>query len=684
MIGTCSFLLIMDGLSGIFNKMKQSMVEKIPESRTPTDPSKSSPKHEDYPYLPKELFASQPTGDRPSKPNPHNPTPPRIYYPEPRVPNYDGKFDFMDFQAQFECLAEDYEWSYEEMGSQLCRCLTGEARSVLSMLDRPSRRDYLALCEALKGLHTTPGSEAVWRLELHRTVRAAGQDPNKFGRELRRLAMRAYPDGDLPELALVTIFIQGLGDSAIGKHVFLKEPQTLQEAIRHACMFEAYNRSTRGSRAVNAVKVTPPISGDEQPGPIEAAAPREDCVRDVHLSADSVHPETPPSPSPENLPLGNCVGDSGCDVYQRSVEQVQMAGGDACLYLPASVQGNKIEWLMDCGANPNLLSAQAYQRLPHPPPLQPVLTKLVAANGDNIPAHGQTIVTLEIDGTRFQVPVIVADITSAAGILGMKFLLENECTVSFREGLLTCGQQVWELIGPSSGNCSQVGAIQAASASQQREVRFCSSSHVPESPAHDNSSLNSTQPANTCRPVPRAKATGGLMHIGPLTVEVSRIRSAQQEDPTIRFLLPWVSKSMKPPRQVVRKGSHDFQRLCALWSTLVVEDGLLFRRWDSRHQGSVLQLVVPPALRSEICRQVHCNGQRHVGIRRTVRMIRAKFFWPQVRSDVEHWRRKCVACAQHDSRPVQRGEHRLQDHGKGVGAQVSCARTQNIPATLIA
>jgi hypothetical protein len=51
----------------------------------------------------------------------------------------------MEFQAQFEFLAEDYEWSYEEMGKHLSLCLIDEARSLLPTIRRSVRRDYKTL-----------------------------------------------------------------------------------------------------------------------------------------------------------------------------------------------------------------------------------------------------------------------------------------------------------------------------------------------------------------------------------------------------------------------------------------------------------------------------------------------------------------------------------------------------------
>ena len=166
--------------------------------------------------------------------------------PTPRArsrspPKYDGKFDFLDFKVQFECIAEDNDWSYQDCGRKLSRCLTGSARSVLTTLDRSVRRDYQTLCAALLSLHTTPGGEGLRRTELHQAARIDGQCPSVFGRELRKLAARAYPLGDLPETALIQLFIKGLRDASIEQHVSLQAPCNLDDAIRQACAYRAYS-----------------------------------------------------------------------------------------------------------------------------------------------------------------------------------------------------------------------------------------------------------------------------------------------------------------------------------------------------------------------------------------------------------------------------------------------------------
>ena len=81
---------------------------------------------------------------------------------------------------------------------------------------------------------------------------------------------------------------------------------------------------------------------------------------------------------------------------------------DKCLFLCAQVCGQMVDWLIDSGAEPNLLSIQVYEGLGESrPPLKPVETHLQAANGGRIEAHGQIVLDISIVGATFAVPVIV-------------------------------------------------------------------------------------------------------------------------------------------------------------------------------------------------------------------------------------------------------------------------------------
>jgi len=164
-----------------------------------------------------------------------------------QAPKYNGKSDFLDYICQFECQAEDNGWTYEEQGRKLSRCLTDDARAVLSSLEPRVRRDYNTLYAALISLHTVPGSERLMQSQLLDTKCEADESAHKYGQKLRRLALRAYPGGEFPESGLVSIFIKGLPSAETSRYVALQAPRSLNEAVRLASVYRAYDSPSPGN-----------------------------------------------------------------------------------------------------------------------------------------------------------------------------------------------------------------------------------------------------------------------------------------------------------------------------------------------------------------------------------------------------------------------------------------------------
>ncbi len=170
--------------------------------------------------------------------------PPRV--PTESIPKYNGKFEFDNFKVQFECLAEEFGWTYREKGKKLIRCLVDEARSVLGTMSVVEATDYNALCKALDGLHNEPGGKALVQAKLQRVVRTPGQSAASFGREIKRMGRKAYPGGN--DEALAASFIRGLNDEDMRKYVQLQMPSSLDEAIEFASIYQTVEGEVSGAK----------------------------------------------------------------------------------------------------------------------------------------------------------------------------------------------------------------------------------------------------------------------------------------------------------------------------------------------------------------------------------------------------------------------------------------------------
>ena len=117
---------------------------------------------------------------------------------------------------------------------------------------------------------------------------------------------------------------------------------------------------------------------------------------------------------------------------------VEMVGTGPRWCVECRVLGRAIEFLIDTGASPNILSSDIYYGIPtdQRPELHPSDKILKVANGEHMRLCGETMLTLAIGGKIFQVPMIIAETGNLRGILGMQFLTENRCIVDVGGGVL--------------------------------------------------------------------------------------------------------------------------------------------------------------------------------------------------------------------------------------------------------
>ena len=90
------------------------------------------------------------------------------------------------------------------------------------------------------------------------------------------------------------------------------------------------------------------------------------------------------------------------------------------------------------------------------------------------------------------------------------------------------------------------------------------------------------------------------------------------------LIVKCLEKEVKPKAEDVRQQGPEAQRLTQLWNRLVLEEGVLKRKYDDTTSGcTIVQLVVPPPLREEVLKELHAGAlEGHLGEEKT--LIRPK------------------------------------------------------------
>lgn len=139
---------------------------------------------------------------------------------------------------------------------------------------------------------------------------------------------------------------------------------------------------------------------------------------------------------------------------------------------------------------------------------------------------------------------------------------------------------------------------------------------------------------------------GGLPVIPHLTI--AELVQKQRADTCIREVINQMETGEKPPPSI-RKELPEIYLMLREWNRLELLNGVLYRR---RQEGARMfyQLVLPEELRPSVLKSLH-DDLGHMGIERTLDLVRARFYWPKMSAYVEHKIKTCNRCVRRKSLP---------------------------------
>ena len=120
--------------------------------------------------------------------------------------------------------------------------------------------------------------------------------------------------------------------------------------------------------------------------------------------------------------------------------------------------------------------------------------------------------------------------------------------------------------------------------------------------------------------------TDGLS-VSPKRLEEFKLRTAQ--DPEMQLLTSQIQKGWLSSRKECPSPPIPYHESR---SEVIEENGLVFR-------GE--RLVVPPSLRTDMLKEIHCSN---IGMKGCLRRARELMFWPRINAEVKDFVSKCSIC----------------------------------------
>ena len=166
---------------------------------------------------------------------------------------------------------------------------------------------------------------------------------------------------------------------------------------------------------------------------------------------------------------------------------------------------------------------------------------------------------------------------------------------------------------------------------------------------------------------PTENDSGGVFAVVPVK---SNLQLLQQRDEDIAPIIQAISSGKTLSSKDAEGKSREFNQFIQQWDQLVLENGILYRRYEGSDGDTFLQLVAPREIREEIVQQLHEGAfGAHLGENKTLYRLKERFYWPGHSDDVRKWCKTCATCAARKN-PSKRGKAPLQNVVAGYPMQI--------------
>ncbi|KII62695.1 Retrovirus-related Pol polyprotein [Thelohanellus kitauei] len=120
----------------------------------------------------------------------------------------------------------------------------------------------------------------------------------------------------------------------------------------------------------------------------------------------------------------------------------------------------------------------------------------------------------------------------------------------------------------------------------------------------------------------------------------------QLSDPAINKIRNWFENNSCPASRPCSE-SKVVQEFWMMRNELCLVDGILYRKYRN-DESFQLRVVVPASLVPSVLRELHDSDVQgcHLGSDKVLSKIRIRFYWKNMKQDVENWCQSCVECSQ--------------------------------------
>ncbi|XP_013412724.1 uncharacterized protein LOC106175329 [Lingula anatina] len=190
----------------------------------------------------------------------------------PKSLNYDGSSNWESFELKFTRFVQSHDWTEEERLDGLIWCLNGKALDFFRLIHTQGVVSYLALLRRMKERFGDVDTPVSAQTRFQQASQLAGESLEEWADRVMTLGCKAFtrlPD-EFVSRQNVYKFCQGLWDREAGQEVCLREPASIQDAIRLVRKFQQVHAAFGEKRDKKRLLVR---NDEQEPRVCAAAAP---------------------------------------------------------------------------------------------------------------------------------------------------------------------------------------------------------------------------------------------------------------------------------------------------------------------------------------------------------------------------------------------------------------------------
>ena len=133
----------------------------------------------------------------------------------------------------------------------------------------------------------------------------------------------------------------------------------------------------------------------------------------------------------------------------------------------------------------------------------------------------------------------------------------------------------------------------------------------------------------------------------PAKTTPDKLAKMQQEDPDIGPVYRWLQTNNKPDKIKLSLKSPATRHYVLLWDSLKFEQNILHREYHKKdNTDDYLQIIIPRILKTDILKEMHDSLlSGHLGIKKTYSKTMQRFYWFELKVDVDVYIKKCDICS---------------------------------------